>query len=170
MLKHSIILHLLGTFIPAGNSREKMSQKKTIGNARFNSCLLLIEEHTVKGGTFPESEIKQSFCAHLLRGCYYKKIMLLKRFLSYFQTSTRLFSELIKCSNHANSYELRYLSFPLRTPPGFESKFTSFSLSFCPRNAPLLSFKLPRNLSYTSLVLTIFIYSLTRCFNMLSPC
>lgn len=122
------------------------------------------------GGSSPECEIKQSSCVHLTRGCYYKKITLLKRFLSNFQTSTRLFSELIKCSIHANSYEFRYFTYFSWEHQLPLTLNLHHCLSFCPRNVPLPALKLPWNLSNLNLTVTIFTCSLTRCFNMLSPC
>lgn len=109
MLKHSGILHPLGTSTPAGNSKTcttgyKISQEKNIRNVPFISCLQM---NTLCRGTLPESEISKA-PVHISSYC--EMIMLLKKFLSYFQTSTRLFSKLIKCRNHASSYGFRYFT------------------------------------------------------------
>lgn len=130
MLKHSTILHPLGTSTPAGSIKTcatgyKISQERNTRNVPFTSCLQM---NSLCGGTLPESEISKA-PVHTSSHC--EMIMLLKKFLSYFQTSTRLFLKLFKCRNHASTYRFRYfffLSFQSRTPPAFLFTLTSFSL------------------------------------------
>lgn len=110
MLKHSAILHPLGTSSPAGSSKTwttgyKISQERNTRYVPFIPCLQM---NALCRGTLPESEISKA-PVHTSSHC--EMIVLLKKFLSYFQTSTRLFSKLIKCRNHASTYRFRYFFF-----------------------------------------------------------
>lgn len=170
MLKHSTILHPLGTSTPAGSSKTcatgyKISQERNTRNVPFTSCLQM---NSLCGGTLPESEISKA-PVHTSSHC--EMIMLLKKFLSYFQTSTRLFLKLFKCRNHASTYRFRYFFFYHFSQEHHRlfSLHLHHFLSFCLRNSPFLSLKLPQNLSCLSLIPTIFICLLTGGFNTLLP-
>lgn len=171
MLNHSAILHPLGTSTPAGSSKTwttgyKISQERNTRNVPFIPCLQM---NTLCRGTLPESEMGKA-PVHTSSHC--EMIVLLKWFLRYFQTSTRLFLKLIKCRNHLRTYRFRYfffLSFQSRTPPAFHFTLTSFSL-ILPKKQSLFSLKLSQNLSCLNLIITIFICLLAGGFNTLSPC
>lgn len=128
MLKHSVILHPLGTPTPAGINKTcttgyKISQERNTRNVPFIPCLQM---NTLCRGTLPESEISKA-PVHISSYC--EMIKLLKKFLSYFQTSTKLFLKLIKCRNHTSSYGFRYFTYNFnQKPPAFHSTLTSFSL------------------------------------------
>lgn len=170
MLKHSVILHPLGTPTPAGSNKTcttgyKISQERNTRNVPFIPCLQM---NTLCRGTLPESEISKA-PVHISSYCV--MIKLLKKFLSYFQTSTRLFLKLIKCRNHASSYGFRYFIYHFNQEHHllFTLHLHNF-LSFCLRNSPSPSLKLPQNLSCLNLILKIFICLLTGGFNTFSPC
>lgn len=68
---------------------------------------LFTDEYTVQG-TLPESEISKA-PVHISSYC--QMSMLLKKFLSYFQTLTRLVLKLIKSINHASSNGFRCFTY-----------------------------------------------------------
>lgn len=120
---------------------EGMCQKKTIRHAPFISCLFLIDDSAVKG------ELFQNLRSH--RAPTYNssedatmRILLLKRFLSNFQTSIKQFLELTKCSNHAKSYDFRYFTYHFSWEQHLLLTLNlHYSFSFWPRNTVLLSLK-----------------------------